>query len=702
MKFDYEILKNEYMSISASALLRVIQNDNMPILDLLVREITQNSLDAYLDGAKSVDVEINSGKFDTYQLNSKFGEVGTKIYNKYKEQIDCNKINTFISFSDKNTTGLTGPINKNEVENNKYGKFMNLVFNIGKAQDLEGAGGSWGYGKSVYYRAGIGLVGFYTRIKEENIYKSRLILALVENENDSQIVNSLDNNKVKTGIMWLGTKKNGILNPIVDEDEIKEFLDIFNIKPYSNNETGTTIIIPYIDEELLLSKTYYNNKKDDYKKAVWCNNINSYIEVALQRWYAPRLMNPYYDKGPYLRVSINDQMMNYMDFLPLFKIIQRLYIYPNKNLLDRNDIKILSEDITLRDSFESKGIAGRIVYTKLSKEELGGESTENPYRQIFNNNDFGQNSSNPAIITFCRKPGMLLKYDIGEAWSNGINNNSLDNYIIGLFIPNSDKDFFIKETNGKKYIFEEYLRESEKADHCHWDDLPNYKIIKKIQKNIQNKINNTFLEKEDVIVVNGIGSKLNSKLTELFLPAVGFGKRANKRIKKGKKERKEDIYKAPKTNSNIEFLQETVRRNRMKNQVSEDFCIHVTKNDLYIHNEIFINGEDKNISATEWEEHISKKRFPIEIIKFEVLSKDTIEDIEYIKRGILTSFIDEIKLQDLNVKKAFSEKGTWCGWKIRLNSNLDKKIINCRITYKYLDNRYLCNVERIKGGNIDE
>ena len=46
MKFDYEILRNQYMGISGSSLLRVIQNNDMPILDLLVREAIQNSLDA--------------------------------------------------------------------------------------------------------------------------------------------------------------------------------------------------------------------------------------------------------------------------------------------------------------------------------------------------------------------------------------------------------------------------------------------------------------------------------------------------------------------------------------------------------------------------------------------------------------------------------------------------------------------------------
>lgn len=151
MKFDYEILRNEYMGISGSSLLRVIQNNDMPILDLLTREAIQNSLDAKLDNNASVDIEINISKFDENKLANTIEPFGNKLLEKYKNQ----KLDTFISFSDTNTTGLIGPKNMSEVINNDYGKFINLIFNIGKAQTMENAGGSWGYGKTVYYRAGI-------------------------------------------------------------------------------------------------------------------------------------------------------------------------------------------------------------------------------------------------------------------------------------------------------------------------------------------------------------------------------------------------------------------------------------------------------------------------------------------------------------------------------------------------------------------
>lgn len=42
------ILKHQSMGVDGKFLLRSIQNDNLPALDLLVRECLQNSLDASL------------------------------------------------------------------------------------------------------------------------------------------------------------------------------------------------------------------------------------------------------------------------------------------------------------------------------------------------------------------------------------------------------------------------------------------------------------------------------------------------------------------------------------------------------------------------------------------------------------------------------------------------------------------------------
>ncbi len=697
MRLEYEIKKNDYMSTSASALLRIIQNNNTPILDLLTREVIQNSIDASLENSKNVEISVYTGSFDTFSLNSHFGDLGTELYNTYKSEIDNNKINTFIAFSDKNTTGLTGPINKvdEKNKNEKNGKFMNLVFNIGKAQNVDGSGGSWGYGKTVYYRTGIGLVIFYTRIKENNVYKSRLIMTYVEDERNSRVISKIDVENENTGIMWFGKKVDGCIEPLTDEDEISKIMSIFRIPIYEGDETGTTIIIPYVDEDGLLSKTYYNNKNENYNKPFWCESLEKYLKVSIQRWYSPRLMNPYYRNGPYLKLFINRNIFNYNDFLITFRIIQELYNYPKKNPMFDLNIEINEDKIKLNDSFINDNIAGSVYYARIDKELLGEE--DNLYKQISNNKEF-INGINPPIIAFCRKPGMILKYDIGESWSNRIESVD-DSYIIGVFVANSSKALIVKERDGRMYAFEEYLRDSEKADHSSWQDLPNHNIIKKIQNNIQIKINHAFVKKEEVENIVGFGNALSRKLTSLLLPKVGYGKKSNAVKKELKTTKKIDLYKVPKTNSRIEFNPKSIRRDNKNKVITQDFEIDLNNKDRKLSYEICVEGEDVNLTIKNWKSQIKGIEFPLEMLKLELLELQTSDDKIYPIRSSLNSINDNWQDSEVVLNKIY-EEGVWNGWSINaLNEKIIK--INCRLTYRYLSNKFLCSVSKQKE-NINE
>ncbi len=63
-----EVAQHERMSESGSSLLRLIQNNEMPILDLFVRESIQNSLDASLKGFGHTNVDFNIVDFNSNSL----------------------------------------------------------------------------------------------------------------------------------------------------------------------------------------------------------------------------------------------------------------------------------------------------------------------------------------------------------------------------------------------------------------------------------------------------------------------------------------------------------------------------------------------------------------------------------------------------------------------------------------------------------
>lgn len=686
MKFDYEILRNEYMGISGSSLLRVIQNNDMPILDLLVREAIQNSLDAKLDNIASVDIAINISKFDENKLANSIEPFGNMLLEKYKNR----KLDTFISFSDTNTTGLVGPKNMSEVVNNNYGKFINLIFNIGKAQTVENAGGSWGYGKTVYYRVGIGLVIFYSRIRIGDKYESRMVISLVENEEDTIIPSYKNESRPKTGIMWFGKKNDEFdqFNPVTNEEDIEQILKIFNLKPFEEESTGTKVIIPFIDERKLLDDT---NKDDN--ALPWNDSVDKYIKVAVQRWYSPRLMNPFYKDNPYLKLKINDKYFNPdEDFLPLFKKIQELYNAGIGNI-GNNNIKV--ENINLMSTFINESEAGKIAYVKMNKDELKMNPPYNepsPYLQVFNTK-YNEKDESYAIITFCRRPGMLLKYDVGASWSNSIKVDE-NNYIVGLFIANSNNLVKVKENNEEK-SFEKYLRECEKADHADWIDLSNYTIIKRVQNQIKNKINNCY-EDAEYEERRGIDTRLSRTLTSKLLPPIGFGRRPSSF---NDNKRDTNITKLVKKNlkSNLNLIDESIIRNTIDRSISKDFEITFSLNDRNVEYEFEIASEDTNITGEKWEESFENKEFPVELIKIELLTCGEGEQIQYYINKKINKYINTYEDDNIVLEKRYTNKlKNWIGWSIKLKPESILKKIRGRICYKYNNRNYKGILSKVK------
>ena len=527
-----EIAEHGRMSESGSSLLRLIQNQDIPLLDLIVRESIQNSLDATNKTKDSVDVEITVGQFRSNELNKHF----ERIENGLNKRFPANKENyNFISFRDCNTVGLTGPIRYDDVKNNEFGNLLKLVYEICKPQQNEGAGGSWGLGKTIYFRLGIGLVIYYSRIKEKGKYQSRLAACLVEDETkqDSLIPHA---SGVKRGIAWWG-KSDGLKSkttvPLENEKEIEKILSVFGLNSYFADQTGTTVIIPYIDKDALLSEVYAKND-DAEKKPYWAKSVEEYLKVAIQRWYAPRLMNSKYSFGSYLSVWINGTKLKVSGMIPLFRLIRDLYILAqggsseDTSLVKEQDIDCSVTSIDLRGVLNTTS-AGRFAYGKFTKSQLlmnPPHNNKSPYQQI-SNIAVSMDGGNSPIIMYTRQPGMIVGYDYDGSWTHHMPKAGSDEFI-GLFVANTENTLksIIDPRTGIGMSLEEYIRQGEKADHASWTDRNiqgnNPRIITNIQKNIINKVRKQYTE---TIVENterqNIG--LGHALANLLLPSEDFG-----------------------------------------------------------------------------------------------------------------------------------------------------------------------------------
>jgi len=345
-----EVAVHARMSERGSSLLRLIQNNNMPILDLFVRESIQNSLDAGLEGSGPVHIDINVREFYSTRLNRHFEGIQHNLNRKYPE----GKYK-LLEIRDSNTTGLTGPLCQQNVKGNNFGNILKLVYEISMPQQKEGAGGSWGLGKTVYFRMGIGLVIYYSRVKlEDGTFQSRLAACLVEDETREDALLNNYTDKHRRGIAWWGREigQNETV-PVTDNSEIELLLSDLNIRPYEGTETGTTIIIPYISESALLEGILPAG--ESIIKPWWISTVENYLKVAVQRWYAPRLNNESYPYGRWLTVRVNGKTISIHNMLPLFRVIRSLYMKTPISGKDarNNDIlegaEVYSERVNLRN-----------------------------------------------------------------------------------------------------------------------------------------------------------------------------------------------------------------------------------------------------------------------------------------------------------------------------------------------------------------
>ena len=524
-----EIAEPGRMTQSGSSLLKLIQNNNMPILDLLVRESIQNSLDAKNENDSYVTVEFFTGEFNKLALNSELEGIKESLNKKYwKNEYK------YIAIRDSNTVGLTGKMHYDEVTDNQYGNLLKLIYEISKPQEAEGAGGSWGLGKTVYFRVGIGLVIYYSRIVNElGKYESRLAASLVENEMENNSLIPALPGKSKRGIAWWG-QEIGVnkTKPITDEQYIEKILRIFGMDPYDGNLTGTTIIIPYIDEHMLLENNQieYKDSEDNIIRPFWRCSIEDYLRVALQRWYAPRLNNKKYPYGKFLRAKINKKGIGLDNMEPAFQIVQALYNRAVSeevcdDILNSDGVECKVEEIILRKVLETTK-AGTVAYAKVPRKILKtGYPDNKPEPYMYFNCEIKDKEKNKPVLFFTRKQGMIVSYEDVGNWVDGITASNKDEFIFAIFVLNSANK--LTNTNGV-YSLEEYVRKSEMADHTSWGDFSmgnnNPRIISKVQAQVNSKISKEFsVEEEDT--TSRLNSGLGKMFGDLLLPPENFGKK---------------------------------------------------------------------------------------------------------------------------------------------------------------------------------
>ena len=627
---DVQVLSLDRISESGESLITLVQDQALSTLDLLVRESLQNSLDASKDRSPKtrVDVDFITGNFKSRDLSSELNYLENRLNARYPA-IEYD----FLAIRDSGTFGLTGT---NLVSDDKS-RLQSLVYHIGKKQSMEGSGGFWGMGKTTFYRVGIGLVVFYSRTFEEGEYCSKLAVAYVDGDMSNPLIVE-DNSR---GIAFFGQYDNeGTDNtirsptvPITDVDRIERFLRTFGIESYDDDKTGTTIVIPYVNFKKLLNETKPSQKIAEGRNPTWCSSIESYLSISIQRWYAPRLANPEYD-GSWLKASINGKPIGRDRMHPLFHLISDLYNISSDNsytseFLQDFDVKTAP----IRCKSIRGSIAGYVGAALVSPSALGltNEYYRNAYSMV---GEYNATLSSP-IITFCRKPGMLIRYvTSNSSWVPRLKNSDDNKLLICVFKLASDR-----KIRDNDQSLEEYIRARERADHNNWENENTYGIVERISKNTSEELSKMF----NVTVKNDCRTRstLSEIFSDFFLPkkitantccdteSTGLKKLMNSGKRKG-------------SGSKSRFAIDSSYANGGSRKVYFSFSSGAGLEGIMV--SVVASGERGSADASEWESEF-KTIFPISIknlVLNEVIVKNgkTIEKNEVID---LSTTIDSLE-----------------------------------------------------------
>ncbi len=536
---DSHILRMDYGSSYGSGSLKALQNDNLPEIDLLIREAIQNSSDASLrEPGNFFGVSFNYKTFSPKKFNDYLSDVKDILNRRYPEpEAD------YLEIRDYKTSGLTGSVRRAEVAQSPddHGNYFKLIFDTGKEQtnsDDGMAGGSWGYGKSVYFRFGIGLVLFYSQIKTKEGYESRLITALVEDENsEDSILSKVREDAI--GRAWWGRKDAQDpteLLPITNPDEIKEILNVFGIEPFGTEETGTSIIIPYINKEKLMDGIFPENcgiSEDVISMCSFKDDIVEYTKLAIQKWYAPKIFNKNlskYSNQKWLAVRVNGVGIRNTDMRPLFQLVQELYtaaLSANKSGKQDYNSELFKgiKSVPVPSKKVQGDRAGFVSTVIITNEDLGSTGAIIPpqaYLRLF-----GALTKNDPIVMYARAAGMVLDYKIEGRWTKGLlKPEGEDEMLISFFVPDCGlklkKDKVLGDYSGMS--LGNYLRKCEKSDHMAWTDPSTLTVVTNIASQTTAKINDCYRAKSSS-ESEGTASKLSGKLGRRLLPTLSYGKK---------------------------------------------------------------------------------------------------------------------------------------------------------------------------------
>jgi hypothetical protein len=147
--------------------------------------------------------------------------------------------------SDRGTTGLGGPTRADEVVAGKTKDYVSFVLNVGDPRDAAYGGGTYGFGKAVFFRAsGASTIVVHTHCRNESdVIEARLVGCALGGSYEAD-------GRAHTGRHWFGIPEGpGVIEPVRGEDA-DAIADLLGFPRLAPGELGLTIAVlaPKLDD----------------------------------------------------------------------------------------------------------------------------------------------------------------------------------------------------------------------------------------------------------------------------------------------------------------------------------------------------------------------------------------------------------------------------------------------------------------------
>jgi len=424
-------------------------------IEIFVRELIQNSLDAQLDSSKPVSINIKVEEWNKSDINDFFTLIGKNYLAAFEKSyseaitdvkpkmapgirlINGEQQKSFaLTIEENNCIGLTGPVA------GKKSNFNSLIRktddNEEKKESLSNSGGTWGKGSSIFvYSSDLWMWFCYTFLSKPNIEgsataeKTRFVARAILSPYYDEITK-----RGYLGDTWL-CKEDTDVYPYANEDA-DELAEIFGITKRTESP-GCTFFIPFFN-------TFLVNPKLN-------NVIEEFHDQVLKNWFIP-----IYKENLVVSISNNDGVLYTIDKNYLKNIAQLKF---KLEILDWQKQGCPPNDKFIWENYELDVPALKKEYIGLNNkfaEKKQKVKFDLLIRKIDEDEDFDKSWDTTNKVYLTRNKGMLVdNYSPFEL--DGIRTESI---LFGGLLSISETDML------KKRHMDLFLAYAENPAHNKW------------------------------------------------------------------------------------------------------------------------------------------------------------------------------------------------------------------------------------------